>query len=455
MSKNLLKICRVEDLESSKMLVWQGVNFLGMHLLSEKEFAKIGNYKTINLYLQNNLNFYGSVLVTKIKEIDLIDFIVNISFFKYIQIHNNLNLNEILQFRNYCTCNNLKLILVYDPKFEISVDNYLKYSDILLFDHIEGGTGKTIIIEKTTKNYKFDKCLIAGGIDNLNIVDKLKELNPLGFDVQSYCETKNKLKNFNNVNILTSCLRPNDPRINIKKGLPVLSISLTDLDLDFFDKKIFPIYSDIDSFHIDHSTGYFNPDFKRNSKRIVEILDEKAKSKPYDLHLFAKENDWMNIIDEYLHLNFRMHIVYIHVEKIQSDFERIISKFKSECDFKRIKLGIAIQAGKIDPTQIDKLFKVLKLYGIYEISIVGFSANKDFESYILCIYPILEEIKKINAQHNNYFSLALDRETTPEKYEFSIKYGVTKVFSGKCILDSNYPNTIISKFNKLLRKHVK
>lgn len=453
MHEILLKICRVEDLDSSKMLVWQGVNFLGMHLLSEKDFSKVDNYKSINFYLQNNLKFYGSVLVTRIKETELIDSIVSVSLFKYIQIHNNLSLNDIFKLRNYCTINELKLILVYDPKFDIPIKEYQKYSDILLIDHIKGGTGRTVNIKTFVGNHKFNKSLIAGGVNNLNIIDILNEFNPLGFDVQSYCETNNSLKDFKNVDILNSLLSPNNPRINIQKGIPILSISLTDLDLDYFDKKISPIYSDIDCFHIDHSTGYFNHNYKRNSKKIVKILDEKAKSKPYDLHIFANEDEVVNIIDDYLNINFRLHIVYIHLEKIPIEFEINIKKIQSVCNMRRIKLGIAIQVGEIMPSQIEKLFNSLKLCGICEISIVGFSVNKDIDTYKMLMSPLLEEIKKINNKNNNYFSLALDRDTTPEKYEFSSDYGVSKVFSGKSIIDANDSKTVIVRFKKLLNKN--
>lgn len=447
-----LKICRVNDLDSAKMLVWQGVEFIGMHIITTSELYQINNYKTINRFLQNNLDFQGSVLVTRIKELDILKNIIDECNFKFIQLHVSILTTELILIREFCNRKSIKLILVFDPLQNNSFEKYYKYSDILIIDHIIGGTGNELI-ESSFHKYKLDKCLIAGGINNLNIKAKAMNLSPFGFDVQSYTETKDKLKDFEKVNFLMEIISPERFRIDISKETKILSLSLTDLEHNLFDSKILPIFSKFDCFHIDHATGTLNNNFIRNSLQIVEILNIKAKSKPYDLHLFAKLDDVITIIDDYLSINFRLHIAYIHVETIENDFETFLFKLNEECLSRRIKLGIAIQAGMIDISKLEHFIQLLHNFNISEISIVGLSINKSLTEHKRAVIPLAKELNRINILHDHFFSIALDRETTIEKAASISMYGINKIFAGKSILQNDNPERVISKFNKILGKY--
>jgi hypothetical protein len=50
-----IKICRVTDIDSAKMLVWQGVDYLGFHIIDCGETFKSKNFKFIVNYLKRNL----------------------------------------------------------------------------------------------------------------------------------------------------------------------------------------------------------------------------------------------------------------------------------------------------------------------------------------------------------------------------------------------------------------
>jgi phosphoribosylanthranilate isomerase/pentose-5-phosphate-3-epimerase len=444
-----LKICRVNDLDSSKMLVWQGVQFLGMHLISEKDISLVNTYKTINRKLQTCLNFYGSVLVTKIKELDIIKNIVTGCNFRFIQIHASISKLELISIKEFCGSEKIKLILVFDPLNNISFEEYYKYADIIIIDHIKGGTGEEVS-ETDFNMYNLDKCLIAGGVSNSNIKNKMVNLNPLGFDIQTYTETKEKQKNFENVNYLMEIISPEKYRINISAKTKIISLSLTDLDEKCFDSKILPLYSQVDSFHVDHSTGYFDKSFVRDSLHIINVINTKAKSKPYDLHIFAEKNEIIAIIDRYLASNFRLHIAYLQVENIDGDFENFLNMLKKECLLRRIKLGIALQAGIIRVSDVENLLKMLHRNSIVEISIVGLSFNKSLLEYRNVVLPFSEEVNRVNIQYDHFFSIALDRATTPEKMRVVRNCGINKIFSGLSILGNDDPQKVISQFNQII-----
>lgn len=448
MMKNRLKICRVTDLDSAKILVWLGVDYLGLHLIDESQLSLIQIFRLINTELQNKLSFYNSVLVTKIKDLILLRKLITEGGFKFLQIHTHLEERELIPIRELCSQLSIKLILVFDPRICRFDSRLNKLSDIILIDNIKGGTGKAINYENLDIK-DFSKALLAGGINNLNISELKNKYSPLGFDVQTYTEYSKGVKNFENVFILKSILTPDSYRVDISPRTNILSLSLTDIKENDYDQKINPLISHIDCFHLDHSTGYFSKDFIRNSLTIAKMLNSKAPQKPYDLHVFAIGKDAANIIDMYLKTNFRLHTVYFHVEHLTLDVFNEIRKLKEYCNKSRIKLGVALQAGVIDIQRLRKFLCKIHNLNICELSIVGPSKSKNIESYKTLVLPLGQELNILNKEFNNAFSFAIDRETSPNKIKTISCLKFNRIFSGKSIIEAKNPLKVIDDFNKI------
>lgn len=450
MNEKILKICRVEDVNSAKMLIWQNVDLLGMHLIKKDDMDRVYALKEIVDELKKTQSFNGSVLVTRIKDLTILKSVLIKCNFDYLQMHISLSFGEIDAISNLTKELGVDLILVHDPKVVTEIEALKKQAKFIIIDNIEGGTGFEVDEKLINLNIDSNKVLLGGGITSSNVLHKLFMFNPKGFDVQSFTEYPDKSKNFNNVDRLIKLLKKGSYRLNIKPDVKIISISLTDLNYKDFEKKIKPIYNLFDCFHVDHASGWVSSKFVRDSKEIVYRLNALAPSKPYDLHLFVEPNDLLKTIDDYLELNFRMHIAYIHVEDIELFNEESLLLLKKEFLNRRIKLGFALQTGAISIKQVNIFLPLLKKLEISEISIVGLSNRSAIDKYKEMVQPLASEISKININLNDFFNIALDRETTPEKLSLVVRFGISKVFSGKSILESPEPLFVIEQFRNLL-----
>ncbi|MDP2637759.1 MAG: hypothetical protein Q8P26_01715 [Candidatus Levybacteria bacterium] len=210
MNNKLIKICRIQDVDTARYLGKLGVNFVGLHIIFDLPSKKItSTYKKIVLELRNHFPNTKTVLVTRIQNIDTLIKISKLFLADYIQISSDISLHEKKGLRT-----ELRKLLINTSIIETisaqesSLEHLRKHllADIVVIDkNFYGGTGKEIIKTKVNDILKVVRkrtVLLAGGINITNVGDKFKKFRIDGIDVMTSVEinSNNHTKDKNKIN---------------------------------------------------------------------------------------------------------------------------------------------------------------------------------------------------------------------------------------------------------------
>ncbi len=209
MQKTRIKICDVNTPQTAAYCAECGVDYIGLHLISKPA-------------VQERLALFGSikeasgrmpvVLVTKIKDINLLADIIDQVGFDLVQLHFKTTacfIQELKRQVRVRTSRDVGVIAV------ISMEEYRAdvisqvgdAADFLLFDtSARGGTGRLFPeeyleqIRRDCGNYSY---FIAGGLTADNVMRRIKIGNPFGVDVQSgvACDENHHMKDHEKIKL--------------------------------------------------------------------------------------------------------------------------------------------------------------------------------------------------------------------------------------------------------------
>jgi phosphoribosylanthranilate isomerase len=271
----ILKICKIDSILFASYAMKQEVNFLGVHILEEKN---IGEHGELIQFIRSNKG--KPIVVTKIQDKEALQKLIEVYKPAGLQFHFEIKPQLILTIRKLFPSLLLFGVLTDQSEF-LDFTSINDLFDFIIYDtSYRGGTN-----EKNSYNYleKFpqpllEKTLLAGGIT----YERIKELNSLqasGYDIQSYFRTDAGLS-FKNLDKVCDLLK--FPRKNM------LSISLTDIPLSEIRQSA-SFYSNANlEYHLDFSLGSLYPSFNTQSNSIKE-KQQYLIQLPYSMHLFIKD----------------------------------------------------------------------------------------------------------------------------------------------------------------------
>jgi phosphoribosylanthranilate isomerase len=311
LNRKILKVCRVDSINFASFAVKQNVEFLGVHVLDERN---IGEHVELVDYINNSVG--KSILVTKIQKIDALLNIVEIYKPAGLQLHFEIHPHLVSLLRTRFPNLLIFGVLTNNTQF-LDFAAISRLFDYLIYDtSYKGGTNETnsyIYYEKFPQNLKA-KTLLAGGIDS----DRIKELNSLeagGYDIQSYFRSGECLS-FKNLDKICDLLK--FPRRS------ALSISLTDIPLHEIHRVSTYYRNSNLEYHLDFSLGSLYPSFNTIGKSI----EEKQKSLvqlPYSIHLFIKNEDEIQQTIDKLVKKHPLNLIRIFVQYFEGMGDYIFS----------------------------------------------------------------------------------------------------------------------------------
>ncbi len=446
-----IKICQIEDLDTAKLMVWMGADYLGFHIINENHLDRVSKFSQIINILQKSLAFYNSVIVTKLLDINLLHEIMNKTGAEHLQLHFGQNQRLAKQLsdsknRNY-------KIISYTSLDAEKVD-FADYVDFLIVDHESGGTGIELDEKKLLSFFKLHRgksIFLAGGITPYNIKQKDVKFAPFAFDVQSSLEISKGRKNYGAVRAIMQNLKGNLRRtVSIQSS--IVSLSLTDISEFRDQKKITEAISESDLVHVDHSNGHFSHKFVRDSLKIVEKLNFDFPNKIYDVHIFGRGDFLLKSLMRYFKANKKLRVVFVHCESLESGIFHEIERLYEFSQAYGVHIGLALQAGiKISNNNLLKL--QIKLENeISELSVVGLSPKKSLKKYKDIVLPTVRLLSNTIKLTNRKTFLAIDRDVTLEKVKCLEGLEVSRVIVGKAILHSPQPKDAIGFFRSALVK---
>lgn len=203
-----IQIAGITNVNDAIMCAEKGVNIIGL-LVGQKhnstEFISKELAKKIKNCLPQNVK---TTLITHLETAEPIIEIAQYINVDYIQLHSNINENEVEKIVKALPDKKLIRVVHILQNGTILTDlSKIKYADFYITDSINletnqvGGTG-------LPHNYNIDKQLIstlnkpvfvAGGLTPTNVKDVIKLCKPYGVDVNSGCRGKNGLRDHKKV----------------------------------------------------------------------------------------------------------------------------------------------------------------------------------------------------------------------------------------------------------------
>ncbi|HLC61135.1 MAG TPA: phosphoribosylanthranilate isomerase [Candidatus Nanoarchaeia archaeon] len=191
-----IKICGITNYKDAQNAIDLGADFLGFNFYSKSP-------RYVNKYL-------AKFLINEIdKKILKVGVFVNEDINKINEIVNSCNLdliqlsgNESIQYLNTLKkSTNKKIINAIRIKNGLNIKKLNAFdSDYIMLDSFKegfyGGTGESFDLN-LIKNVNNKKLFLAGGLNDINVNEAIKKLNPFAVDVCSSIESSPGKKDFN------------------------------------------------------------------------------------------------------------------------------------------------------------------------------------------------------------------------------------------------------------------
>ena len=189
-----VKLCgltRLEDILIVNKLLPEYIGFV--FVKKSKRYISVDSAKQLKNKLDKRVKAVG-VFVDE--DINIIKSIASLEIIDMIQLHGNEDNDYIKQLKQVCDKPIIKAVQIKSNDDIVFATNSL--ADYILLDSGKG-TGKTFdwsLINNIKRPY-----FLAGGLDENNVKQAIKQLNPFGVDVSSNIETNGvkdeiKMKNF-------------------------------------------------------------------------------------------------------------------------------------------------------------------------------------------------------------------------------------------------------------------
>lgn len=308
-----LKICNVKNIYETRTAGCLGIPFLGFHLISPSDFAKIGSIKRCVRELRDYFPASKAILVTKEKDAKKLISIVKEIEFDGVQLHYANSDIQAASLKSYFGSSFI-VIQVITPEKDDSVGSDSDY--ILLDRSYLGGTGKQILPSKLgsvlDKN-NGRKVILAGGISPANIHQYLN-LPIVGFDIQSYLKNE-KASSTENIDYLK--LKNTANLLGYKLTNNVNQVGFVVQDINQENRTLFTkaFGVGVDFFHVDISDGFIGEpsDIEKSNKLIKTILSTNSHL-ILQIHLFVssqeKYNEFLGKLFKLSRINSN---VFIHI----------------------------------------------------------------------------------------------------------------------------------------------
>ncbi len=285
----ILKICKIDNLSFGKFAILSGADYLGVHILEEKDIGKRVDLVKKLLLLGGDI-----VIVTKIAEPSQLEKIINLYTPKALQFHFAPNIDLIKTLKKAHSDLEIFSVITNELKLEV-IEQASGLSDKIIYDtSYVGGTGEKHhldLLEKLNSITK-SKLLIAGGI-TLEFLMKYKDFDVAGFDIQSYFRENNSF-HYDRLGAISRLIK------GPKRGM--LSVSITDLEsvdvcVDEYEKSSHYDY------HLDYSDGSLYEDFITDKQQTLKKIGS-TKGVPISIHIFNKNEEKIRkLMDEFMGIN--------------------------------------------------------------------------------------------------------------------------------------------------------
>ena len=208
MNNTFIKICSVKEKNIAKFVSKNKVNFIGFNFypsspryISPDKAKKI--IKSIKKYDIKKVGVFVNQDMAEVVEI------YNQLKLDYIQLHGNESKDYIKQFKD---CNLIKAIQIKDSTTKKDLKKYsLPQVKYLLIDTFKkdqfGGTGETFNWKKHEYLKNMDNIIIAGGLNEDNVVSAKNYFNPAGLDINSGVEKAPGVKSKHKIKRILKLLR--------------------------------------------------------------------------------------------------------------------------------------------------------------------------------------------------------------------------------------------------------
>jgi phosphoribosylanthranilate isomerase len=267
----------MDSLSFASYAIKQGVDFLGVHVLEEKN---IGEHLELVKFIRERGG--RAVIVTKIESLDALVALVTLYQPDGIQLHYTPNYQILIALRIRFPTLLLFGVVVSGSVhlLDSSIDEVL---DFLVYDaSYTGGTG----VRQTYEGlHRFSsslrmKTLLAGGVDH-EVVAGLSTQSAAGYDVQSSLRSGSDF-NFRELNLLCNAIKPS------RRGR--ISVSLTDMPLIEVHRAAGYMHGAHLDYHLDMSAGDLYPSFVTTRNGIAEKAKALAQL-PFGVHLFIRDRN--------------------------------------------------------------------------------------------------------------------------------------------------------------------
>lgn len=192
-----IKICGITNYGDAKDAADLGADFLGFNFYDKSpRFADYNNVKDIVNKLNGKVRIVGVFVNESTDKINKIAEYCNLDF---IQLSGDENNDDIIQLRKKGNAK-IKIIKTFRIKNKIDTDPINSFdADYIMLDSFRkglyGGTGKRFDLS-LIKNINNKKLFLAGGLNNANVKEAIKKINPFAVDVCSGIEVSPGKKDF-------------------------------------------------------------------------------------------------------------------------------------------------------------------------------------------------------------------------------------------------------------------
>ena len=305
----LLKICDVQNIYEARTLGEYGVDFIGLHYVSENDKARYEDLKTIIRMCRQDFPRTKTILVTKEKNPDVLIRLVNEFECDGIQLHYAADTSIVARLRTEFRDQLLlfSVIVAGEPYDDLA----LEYVDYVILDkNYAGGTGTKITDNarrKLLQKLAGRRIFLAGGIDAEAVAITNTE-NIDGFDVQSSVKSdaRTEFENISYQKLRSLLTAIGKTAAYVRLGQVGFSVSPYDTLPDYFgacDFWHFDFFDDVFGMHTD------------TEALLAAVRAHAGRNSHFrfQIHIFSPQENYVaRIMNELEHLAVKSLEFYIH-----------------------------------------------------------------------------------------------------------------------------------------------
>lgn len=464
----ICKICRVRDIHAARLLAQLGADLLGLHAIYRLKKKYLLSYKQITAEMATCYPHVGTVLLTKVENIQSIIRMVKQINPNYVQLHTYWNASQVEKLRSQLVSQrqaHIQIIAVIDPERIGSkaedIRRVAQAADLILLDRHRGGTGRLIApthMRACIKLIRPRRILIAGGLSHKNVKKCINRLKPHGVDVQSGVErsiehgTKDPRLAARFISEAKSRIVKLGWKLELPENKATISVALTNTRVEDLDDQIQKFaMTDIDIVHLDHSDGSLTPAFVTDSRYIAKRLEDLSPMLIYDLHIFGEYHGRSaSLIRSYLSINPALRAVHVY---LQAGKAMLASARNTMINLRR--LGVtpvaAFQASQASEVFLHTLHEWFQNRIIDEVSVIAPSEKHRLSEFVNVLVPVLGQICNWRRGSGRLKGIGVDRDLSVRRVRAILGLGINRIVIGKEFLNLKYPQRRITLLRRSLQ----